>query len=98
VHNFQGQDSIINTLALNDDGVLFSGGDNGSVTFWDYKSGLPIQTMQDVPQPGSLDAEAGQCIRYRDIAVLSSHAAIVSHRRVLQYIRRHWLEAHHRMR
>lgn len=29
------------------------------MTFWDYKTGLPFQTMADVPQPGSLDAEAG---------------------------------------
>ena len=29
------------------------------MTFWDYKTGLPFQTMQDTPQPGSLDAEAG---------------------------------------
>ncbi len=33
--------------------------DNGSITFWDYKTGLPFQTMVDMPQPGSLDAEAG---------------------------------------
>lgn len=33
--------------------------DNGSITWWDYKTGLPFQTMTDVPQPGSLDAEAG---------------------------------------
>ena len=26
---------------------------------WDYKTGLPFQTMTDLPQPGSLDAEAG---------------------------------------
>ncbi|SCV73419.1 BQ2448_7345 [Microbotryum intermedium] len=33
--------------------------DNGSITFWDYKTGLPFQTMTDLAQPGSLDAEAG---------------------------------------
>lgn len=29
------------------------------MTWWDYKSGLPFETMQDLAQPGSLDAEAG---------------------------------------
>lgn len=33
--------------------------DNGTMTWWDYKTGLPFQTMSDIPQPGSLDAEAG---------------------------------------
>ncbi|KAK4050622.1 pre-mRNA-splicing factor prp46 [Microbotryomycetes sp. JL201] len=59
VHNFAGHDAIINTINVNQDGVFFSGADNGSMTFWDYKTGLPFQTMQDIPQPGSLDAEAG---------------------------------------
>ena len=34
-------------------------GDNGTLTFWDYKTGTPFQHAEDVPQPGSLDAEAG---------------------------------------
>ncbi|KAG0150022.1 hypothetical protein CROQUDRAFT_39029 [Cronartium quercuum f. sp. fusiforme G11] len=59
VHNFSGHDAIINTVAVNEDGVMFSGADNGSMTWWDYKTGLPFQTMSDIPQPGSLDAEAG---------------------------------------
>lgn len=29
------------------------------MTWWDYKTGLPFQTEQDKPQPGSLDAESG---------------------------------------
>lgn len=78
VHNFSGHDAIINTLSVNADGVLFSGGalsspsipcisahspppiaDNGTLTFWDYKTGLPFQHAEDIPQPGSLEAEAG---------------------------------------
>ena len=51
--------SIVNTLALNADGVLFAGADNGNMSLYDYKTGLPFQTMSDIPQPGSLDAEAG---------------------------------------
>ncbi|BGP33269.1 pre-mRNA-splicing factor prp46 [Rhodotorula toruloides] len=59
VHNFSGHDAIINSISVNPDGVFFSGGDNGSITWWDWKTGLPFQTDQDTPQPGSLDAEAG---------------------------------------
>ncbi|SGZ13011.1 BQ5605_C028g10542 [Microbotryum silenes-dioicae] len=59
VHNFSGHDAIINTISVNHEGVFYSGADNGSITFWDYKTGLPFQTMNDLAQPGSLDAEAG---------------------------------------
>lgn len=52
-------ETIVNTLAINPDGVLFSGGDNGSMKFFDYASGIPFQSMDDIPQPGSLEAEAG---------------------------------------
>lgn len=58
MHNFSGHDAIINTLSVNDEGVLFSGGDNGTLTMWDYATGLPFQHLKDIPQPGSLDAEA----------------------------------------
>ncbi|KIM31405.1 hypothetical protein M408DRAFT_258850 [Serendipita vermifera MAFF 305830] len=59
VHNFSGHNAIINTLAVNEDGVLFSGGDNGTLSLWDYGTGVPFQNMEDIPQPGSLEAEAG---------------------------------------
>lgn len=29
------------------------------MTFWDYATGTPFQNMEDLPQPGSLEAEAG---------------------------------------
>lgn len=29
------------------------------MTWWDWKTGLPFQSLQEKPQPGSLDAEAG---------------------------------------
>lgn len=59
VFNFSGHNAIINTLSVNAEGVFFSGGDNGSLTFWDYDTGTPFQNMEDIPQPGSLEAEAG---------------------------------------
>ncbi|THH32731.1 hypothetical protein EUX98_g1441 [Antrodiella citrinella] len=34
-------------------------GDNGSLTLWDYDTGTAFQNMDDIPQPGSLEAEAG---------------------------------------
>jgi pleiotropic regulator 1 len=33
--------------------------DNGSMTFWDFATGTPFQNMEDIPQPGSLEAESG---------------------------------------
>ncbi|KAG5191609.1 WD40-repeat-containing domain protein [Tribonema minus] len=59
LNNMRGHNAIINTLSSNEDNVLFSGGDNGSITFWDYDTGYPFQKMTSGVQPGSLDAEAG---------------------------------------
>eukprot|EP01040_Poterioochromonas_malhamensis_P006233 gene6233-6708_t len=39
LQNLNGHNAPINAMALNDDGVLVSGGDNGSLQFWDYESG-----------------------------------------------------------
>lgn len=38
---------------------LYSSADNGSMSFWDFKSGYNFQTMEAIVQPGSLDCEAG---------------------------------------
>ncbi|CAI4213913.1 unnamed protein product [Parascedosporium putredinis] len=78
MQNFEGQNTIINTLCVNADNVLFSGGkqvvnagricnvthnsryrDNGSMSFWDWKSGHQFQSLGTTAQPGSLDAEGG---------------------------------------
>ncbi|KAJ7896308.1 hypothetical protein B0H14DRAFT_2333292, partial [Mycena olivaceomarginata] len=32
---------------------------NGSITIWDYNTGTSFQKMEDVPQLGSLEVEAG---------------------------------------
>ena len=56
---FAGHNAVVNTLALNDDGVMFSGGDNGSMRFWDYESGHCFQKDSTIAQPGSLEAENG---------------------------------------
>lgn len=59
IQNLSGQSTIINALAANEDGVLVSGGDAGSMWFWDWKTGFCFQKLQSIPQPGSIDSEAG---------------------------------------
>lgn len=60
IHNFYPpQNSIINTLAANQDGVMFAGGDNGSMGFFDWKTGHKFQEMDTIAGPGSLEAENG---------------------------------------
>jgi pleiotropic regulator 1 len=57
--NLSGHSTIIHTLSVNKDNVLVSGGDNGSLYFWDWKSGYNFQKIQTTVQPGSLESEAG---------------------------------------
>ena len=47
-----GQNTPINALAVNEDGVLVSGGDNGSINFWDYETGYCFQKSNTIVQPG----------------------------------------------
>jgi pleiotropic regulator 1 len=61
-HNMLSQHrTIINSMAVNEEGVLAAGGDNGSLCFWDWKSGRSFQQAQTIVQPGSLNSEAGIC-------------------------------------
>eukprot|EP01133_Synstelium_polycarpum_P006387 gene6387-7402_t len=59
IKNLSGHNAIVNCMALNQDNVLVSGGDNGSMQFWDWKTGYCFQKSQTIVQPGSLDSEAG---------------------------------------
>ncbi|GMH08301.1 hypothetical protein Nepgr_010141 [Nepenthes gracilis] len=60
LHNMLSQQkTIINSMAVNEDGVLATAGDNGSLWFWDWTSGHNFQQSQTIVQPGSLDSEAG---------------------------------------
>jgi WD40 repeat protein len=34
----QGHNAIVNSLSVNDDGVMASGGDNGNIHMWDWKT------------------------------------------------------------
>nr|GMD36458.1 protein pleiotropic regulatory locus 1 [Ipomoea batatas] len=60
LHNMLSQQkTIINAMAVNDEGVMATGGDNGSMWFWDWRSGHNFQQAQTIVQPGSLESEAG---------------------------------------
>ena len=59
IQNYSGHNAIINTLSKNSDGVLFSGGDDGSMMFYDYKTAHNFQSTETKAQPGSLDSENG---------------------------------------
>ena len=39
--------------------TIVSGADNGTMCFWDWKTGYNFQKFQAPVQPGSLDSEAG---------------------------------------
>lgn len=59
VQNLTGHNAILNSIAINGDGVLVSGADNGTMNFWDWRTGYNFQRHQTVIQPGSIDSEAG---------------------------------------
>lgn len=59
IKNLEGHNAVINALAANEDDVLVSCADNGSMNFWDYKTGYCFQKTSTIAQPGSLDAETG---------------------------------------
>uniref|UniRef100_A0A0B6ZZT2 Pleiotropic regulator 1 n=1 Tax=Arion vulgaris TaxID=1028688 RepID=A0A0B6ZZT2_9EUPU len=59
MQNLSGHNAIINSLACNSDGVLVSAADNGSMHFWDWKTGYNFQRIQAAVQPGSIHSEAG---------------------------------------
>ena len=59
LQNFSGHNTPIETLAVNEDGVVVSGGFNGSMYFWDWKTGYNFQKLETTVQPGSLSSEAG---------------------------------------
>lgn len=59
IKGLTGHKAVVNAMAINDDGVLVSGGDDGTMNFWDYKTGHCFQQTETIAQPGSLDAENG---------------------------------------
>lgn len=59
VQNLPGHTGIVNCMAISSDNVLVSGGDNGTIFCWDWRSGYNFQRTQAPPQPGSIESEAG---------------------------------------
>lgn len=59
MQNLSGHNTILNSLAVNEDGVLVSAGDNGTMQFWDWRTGHCFQQQMTIAQPGSLEAEHG---------------------------------------
>jgi pleiotropic regulator 1 len=59
LRNCAGHNAVVNALAVNEDDVLVSCADNGTMFFWDWATGEPFQSLRSQPQPGSLDSEAG---------------------------------------
>lgn len=57
--NFNGHNSIVNSVVVNEDGVGVSSGDDGTMHFWDYETGYCFQKTITKAQPGSLEAECG---------------------------------------
>ena len=55
--SYTGHKAVVNAMDVNDDGVMVSGGDDGSMHFWDYTTGYNFQSTTSIVQPGSLDAE-----------------------------------------
>lgn len=53
LQNFEGHNAVINSVSVNADGVLMSGGDNGTLFCWDYRTGYNFQQIQSPVQPVS---------------------------------------------
>jgi WD40 repeat protein len=46
IQNLSGHNAIINCLAVNPEGVLVSGADNGTLHCWDWRTGYNFQRLQ----------------------------------------------------
>lgn len=61
--NIQGHSSIVNCATIreghNGSSMLIGGTDNGFLHFWDWRSGHKFQSLEAIPQPGSMSAENG---------------------------------------
>jgi pleiotropic regulator 1 len=61
--NITGHGAIVNCCEIREDAkgssILIGGTDNGYLHFWDWRSGHKYQSLQAIPQPGSMSAENG---------------------------------------
>lgn len=70
--NFSGHNAPINALAVNEDGVAVSCGDNGSLSFWDYESGYCFQKSNTIVQPGRERMQLTCCGRFSALTCTNS--------------------------
>merc|ERR1719188_2771797 len=61
--NISGHGAIVNACTVRESergsSILIAGTDSGHLHFWDWASGHKFQTMECIPQPGSMSAENG---------------------------------------
>mmetsp|Transcript_11058 Transcript_11058/g.25314 ORF Transcript_11058/g.25314 Transcript_11058/m.25314 type:complete len:497 (-) Transcript_11058:115-1605(-) len=59
--NIQGHGAIVHGSAIreapNGSSMLVAGTDNGFLHFWDWRSGYKFQSIETIPQPGSMSSE-----------------------------------------
>ena len=56
---FDPHSEIINSLCINEDNVMVSAGDDGTLRFWDWSSGRCFQETKTIAMPGSIESELG---------------------------------------
>ena len=57
LRNCDGHSTILNALAINRSNVLVSGGNDGSLGFWDWSSGHMYDKQHTIAQSGTLEGE-----------------------------------------
>jgi len=61
--NISGHSAIVNCCTIKEgekgSAILAGGTDNGYIHFWDWQSGYKFQSLECIPQPGSMSAENG---------------------------------------
>jgi len=58
IRSMSDMNCIVNCVALNQDGVFVSGGEDGKLFFWDYDTGEVFQKIKTPIQPGSMECES----------------------------------------
>ena len=54
-----GDYELFNSICVSETDVLIGGSDTGNLVIWDWSSGRIVQTIANIPQPGSLEGEKG---------------------------------------
>ncbi|KAK8808613.1 hypothetical protein WA158_008514 [Blastocystis sp. Blastoise] len=58
LHNITGHNYILNTISINRGNVLFSGGNNGKMRWYDWETGYCFDQQDSKLIPGTLESEA----------------------------------------